>query len=307
MYKKVYFSDAKKKLASIILLYYYAIILLCDILSEVVMEDFDIPAKAKNVFMVEPRPLLSFSLGVDSIAMWLRIKELANNDSSIDIENSVFFYMYFIPGLPFVDDYIDYFENHEKVKIIQVPHNVFLQALANWHWQPPIKSYAVELLQRSQNRYVQMKKEDIENYIKIKTGIPAEAYTCVGVKAGDSAMRRMAMRKTQGINESKLKFYPIADYENSDVYSIIKKHGVKVPIDYRLFGISYENLQYRFAKNISEKCPESWRICKEWFPDIELSLARYEHYHPEWCGDNMIKGRKGKIFNDMILDPRRPL
>jgi 3'-phosphoadenosine 5'-phosphosulfate sulfotransferase (PAPS reductase)/FAD synthetase len=268
------------------------------------MESFDIAGNAKIVSEIDRRPLVSFSCGVDSIAMWLRLKELNDKHHVFDMDHAVFFYMYFIPDLPFVEDYLQYFEEREGVTIARVPHNLFLESMANWHWQTPSRSKAIETMQRSKGAFVQMTKEQIEEYIKGSMGYLQDAYTCIGVKAGDSAMRRMAMRKTQGLNQTKRKFYAIADYENRDVYDIIKRHGIKVPVDYRLFGISYENLQYRFAKIISEQCPVSWEMCKEWFPMIELSLARYERYHPEWTGDNMFKGCKGKFFADMILEPR---
>jgi 3'-phosphoadenosine 5'-phosphosulfate sulfotransferase (PAPS reductase)/FAD synthetase len=271
------------------------------------MEIFPIADNCKFVSKIDPRPLVSFSCGVDSIAMWLRLKELADQDSGFNLSDASFFYMYYIPGLPFVDDYISYFEQKEGIKIAQVPHNLFLEALANWHFQSPSKSKAIELMQKTKDKYVLVSKSEIEDYVKKRFGYSPDAYTCVGVKAGDSAMRRMAMRKTQGINHTKKKLYPIADMENRDVYDIIKRHGIKVPVDYDLFGISYENLQYRFAKVISEQCPESWKICQDWFPDIGLSLARYDRFKPEWCGDGMIKGRKGKIFHDMVLTPRMAL
>lgn len=268
------------------------------------MEQFDIEGNARIVSEIDRRPLVSFSCGVDSIAMWLRIKEINDKTGLFDMGKAVLFYMYYVPGLPFVEDYLDYFEQREGVKVARVPHNLFLEALANWHWQSPLRSKAIEQLQKTGLRFATPTKEAIEGYIKASMGYPVDAYTCVGIKAGDSAMRRMAMRKTQGLNTNKRKFYTIADYENRDVVDIIKRHGIKVPIDYRLFGISYENLQYRFAKVLSEQCPESWAICKQWFPSIGLSIARYERYHPEWTGAGMIKGRKGKIFDSMILDPR---
>lgn len=267
------------------------------------MEQFDIVGNGRKVAAIDHRPLISFSLGVDSIAMWLRIKEIAD-DTGLDISKSNLFYMYFVKGLPFVEDYIDYFERHEGVKIAQVPHNVYLEALASWHWQPPLRSHAVSRMQGTNQSYVPLSKEQIEGYIKQVYRYPKGAYTCVGVKCGDSAMRRMAMRKTGGLNTNKLKYYPIADFENRDVVDIIKRHGIKVPVDYRLFGISYENIQYRFLKIISEQCPISYQMILDEFPLAKISLARYDRYHPEWTGDGMIKGRKRRQFEDMIIEPR---
>lgn len=270
------------------------------------MEQFDILGNARQVVAIDQRPLISFSAGVDSIAMWCRLKELAD-DTGFDMSQAKLFYMYFVKGLPFVEDYLEYFCEHEHVEIAQVPHNVYLEALASWHWQPPLRSHAIAKLQTSNMSYVAMSKEQIEAYIKVRFGYSPDAYTCVGVKCGDSAMRRMAMRKTGGLNVNSRKFYPIADFENRDVVTIIKRHGLKVPVDYRLFGISYENIQYRFLRVIADECPESYRMICEQFPLAPLSLARYERYHPEWSGKNMIQGRKRKEFADMILEPRSPL
>jgi len=266
-------------------------------------ENFDIGGNARIVADIDPRPLVSFSCGVDSIAMWLRLKELG----IFDMSAAKLFYMYFVPGLPFVDDYLDYFSAHENVKIAQVPHPVFLAELASYHFQPPHRAKAIAALQKTDQSYVAMTKNQIEKYIKQSFGYSPDAYTCVGVKCGDSAMRRMAMRKTQGLNQSNKKFYPIADFENWHVVNIIKRHGLKVPVDYRLFGISYENIQYRFLRVIADHCPVSFKMICEWFPLAPLSLARYERYHPEWAGIKMIQGRKRKQFKDGILESRRPL
>lgn len=252
-------------------------------------------AAAKN-----PRPLVSFSLGVDSLAMYLRLKE----SGLWDMSQAVLYYMYFLPHLPLVDDYIDYFEAREGIKLVQVPGPFFLLRAANWQHMPPHRVEALVANQKTKYGIPEMKNDEIEYFVKKACGFSDDDYTCVGIKGGDSAMRRMALRKTNGINENKKKVYPIGDFENRDVYEIIKRHGLKVPVDYRLFGISFENIEYRFLKPISEQCPETYKKILEWFPLMPMSLSRYEYYHPDWAP---FPGKKRKLFADMILEPRRAI
>jgi 3'-phosphoadenosine 5'-phosphosulfate sulfotransferase (PAPS reductase)/FAD synthetase len=245
------------------------------------------------------RLFMSFSTGADSIAMFLRCLE-----SGIwDMEKGIFYYMYHVPGITWVDEYINWFENKFNVKIYQVPGPILLADLTNGLYQTPSRKSAFAELMKTGKSFVPMKRDDIEWSIRQYFGYE-NAYCAVGVKSGDSAMRRLAMRKTQGCNDNQKKWYPIWDFENRDVIDIIKKHGCKVPYDYSLFGITYENIDYRFSKVIKEKCPNNWATILELFPMAESIISRVEYYHPEY---DAKKGVKFNKFGDLVLQPQKPL
>jgi hypothetical protein len=246
-------------------------------------------------------PFLSFSCGADSIAMFLRICE--HGAGKFDLSQMNAYYMYFVPGIPWVEDYIEYFHEKFGLKIIQVPSPILLKSMANWLLQTPARVLGTHALRGTENEFYYLDRDHIELAVKDWLKIH-DAYTAVGVKSGDSAMRRAAMVKTQGVNEKAKKWYPIWDYENSDVMKQIKRHDIKVSYDYELFGISFENMDYRFSRVVKDQCPEAWKIMTSHFPMLEASLSRYEYYHPDW---KLKKGVKCQKFQGQVLEPKRSL
>jgi len=237
----------------------------------------------------EPRLMMSLSIGADSIAMFLRTLE----SEEFDMENGVYFYYWFLPGVSWVEDYIDYFENKYNIKIIQLPNPIFVEDQFRAFLKTPFTAAATAKLQQTRYAYQKNNKQFLEKIVKINQGLPDKTLTAVGIKQGDSAMRRIQLRKNEGYAPNQLHWYPIWDYE---------RHGLKMPYDYDLFGISFENLDYRFSKPIKDNCPETWELMKEWYPQIEMYMARNEFYHPEW------KPKKGVMYKKFdTLEPRRKL
>jgi hypothetical protein len=262
----------------------------------VILEDIkelsdDVKASSKT-----DRLYMSFSTGVDSIAMWLRCLE----SGAFDPAEAVLYYMYYIPDVPWIEEYIGYFQAKYGVKIIQVPSPILLKDLANWLYQPPARVAAIRSLETTDKRIMPIPRDDIEAFVRRWAGLPDETYCAVGVKSGDSAMRRLQMRKMRGINRVSHKWYPIWDFENRDCETIIRRHEVKVPFDYELFGITFENIDYRFSRVIKDRCPATWAKILDFFPLAETILTRHEYYHPDWYAK---KGVKIGRYRDMVLQP----
>lgn len=245
------------------------------------------------------RLFMSFSTGADSIAMFLRLLE----SDQWDMAGGVYYYMYYIPGISWIDEYIDYFQLKFGVKIVQVPSPILLNDLCAYNFQPPGRVMGIKSLEGTDKSIVYIKRDTIEDTIKVYFDIDS-CYCAVGVKSGDSAMRRLAMRKTQGVRHDVKKWYPIWDYENRDVVNIIKRHGCKVPYDYELFGITFENIDYRFGKVMRDRCPKNWDLVKEWLPFADMGIDRVEKYHPEW---KPKKGWKIGKFEGLVLEPKGEL
>lgn len=254
--------------------------------------------KAQN----SDRLFMSFSTGADSIAMFLRCLE----SGKWDMSKAVLFYYYLLPDIPWVEDYLEYFQEKYNVKIIQVESAIILDDLAKWHYQTPARAWAINELYRIDPQHAPflMKKEEITMAVRVWAKLPDSTYCAIGTKCGDSAIRRKYMYEKQGIAHNNNKWFPIWDFENTDVIKYIKSHDVKVPYDYELFGISFENIDYRFSKVIKERCPETWKKAKDFYPLIESIITRYEFYHPDW---KCKKGIKNQKFGGQVLQPRRPL
>lgn len=243
------------------------------------------------------RLFLSFSTGVDAIASFLRCIE----SDEWNPKEAVLYYYHHVP-MSWTLEYIEYFEDRYGVKVIRVPSHIFLSDLANWLYQEPVRAEAIQELQKTMYAFRAMKKDQIQDGVRMWSRLPESTMCGVGVKQGDSPMRRTQMRKYLGISP-RGKWYPIWDFEHRDVEDIIRRHGVKVPYDYELFGISYENIDYRFSKVISEQCPNNWEKILEWFPLADTIISRHEYYTDR----PPKKGMKYQRFSDIILQPREAL
>lgn len=264
------------------------------------MIDQDCIRLSDEIKKSEKRLFMSFSTGADSIAMFLRVLE----SGRFDMTDGVYWYMYAVPHISWIDEYIEYFMDKYKIKIIQVPSSLLLQNLALWRLQSPMRSKGVLDLQWTDKEFSAMPRDVIGDCVKDWHHLSEKTYCAIGVKSGDSAMRRIAMRKCQGVNHASRKWYPIWDFENRDVEDIIRRHGVKVPYDYNLFGITFENFDYRFSKIMIDRCPENWKRLLEIYPMAKTLVARHEYYKPD---EKPKVGVKGKRLKDLCLEPRMPL
>ena len=244
------------------------------------------------------RFMLSFSAGSDSIALFLRILE----SGQFDMTKGIYFYYYNVPNITWVDEYLDYFEDKYNIKIERLPSPNFVEGLRNYHYQTPARAYALDKMSRM-GEWPIYDKSDIEREVKFAYGVSKKTLCAVGVKQGDSALRRQQMRRMRGLNVNQGKWYPIFDFENKDVPAIINRHDVKMPFCYELFGISFENIDFRFSKPIRDNCPNNWENIKKYYPMADSIISRTEYYH----GDRVTRGVYYKKFSDRILQPKKPL
>jgi hypothetical protein len=201
-------------------------------------------------------------------------------------------------------EYLDWFEDHFGVKVERVPSHLCLESLANWYFQTPARVEAIVELAKTPQHFGALTKQQIQRFTAYWAGLPDTTLVALGVKQGDSPMRRKAMRQTQGISRKQGKWYPIWDFENRDAIELLKRHNCKVPYDYELFGITFEQLDYRFSKVLKEQCPNNWARVLDRFPMAETIISRREYYHPDWP---LRKGVMYKKFGDLVLQPKDPL
>lgn len=245
------------------------------------------------------RLFLSYSTGIDATAAWLRCLE----SEVWDPARAVLYYYHHVP-MSWSMEYLDWFEAKFGVRVIRVPSHIYLRQRANWLYQRPETVRAIAALQKTDLAYRQLSRDDIQNGVRIWSGLGDNTLCAVGVKSGDSPMRRKQMRMTEGFSPKTARWYPIWDFENRDALDIIKRHGCKIPYDYELFGITYENIDYRFSKVIRDECPENWKKIIAEFPLLDRLLTRHEYYHPERAAKKGVKYRK---LSNLVLQPRGAL
>ncbi|TXJ31168.1 hypothetical protein [Brachyspira aalborgi] len=213
--------------------------------------------------------ILHFSTGADSVASFLKLRE-----NGIE---PILIYKYFIPHLKMVDNYIDYFQNKFNVRIYQLSHRMWGEMIGNLQFQKPMVEKKGNKL--FNNYYIQLAHafgKDLSAFDMFLDNI-----------FGKNAIYHYGLRYTDGINRFRHlrkagvmfnnKFYPIASFKISDIQAILKKHNCKLPIEYGLWGISFESPRAWNIGLIKEHCKETYKQILGHFPLIDYEMYREKY------------------------------
>lgn len=205
--------------------------------------------------------LLQFSAGKDSIACWLALR------GKMEIAP---YYLYLIPDLEFVEESLRYYEKFFGQRVIRVPHPSLYRMIANHVFRPPEQCMIAEDADLPEFSY-----DDVEKAICDDRKMP-KLWSANGARMADSIMRRQFFTKYPPINPKRRVFYPVWDWNVKMIVDAMNAVGCRLPIDYDIFGMSFDGLDFRFLKPIKEHFPRDYARILEWFPLAELELYRYE-------------------------------
>jgi hypothetical protein len=214
--------------------------------------------------------VLAFSCGKDSIAMALSMRD------HVDLKPV---YYYCVPDLPMIEESLDYYERKlfGGQRIARYPNQLLYDWLENGTYQ----SY--DNLRIWQASKIENPHEDLDRWyngvrtgVIEATGIDERALIGVGVKARDSPMRWMSFQKHGSIRINRGSWYPIWNYSQDMLLETIRKSDVKLPVDYHLFGRSFDGLDIRYLLPLKKHRPEDYRKIIEWFPLAEAEVFYYE-------------------------------
>lgn len=206
--------------------------------------------------------ILCFSCGKDSIATWIALE-----DAGIDFTPV---YLWYVPHLSFVDDELNYFERTLGRKIHRYPHPSFYRWINELVAQAPERIRVIEAAQLPGPSY-----DQLWDLVRDDLKLP-RAWLADGVRASDSIVRRASFVRNGVMKEHSRKVSPIADWLKGEVYEVIERRGIELPIDYKIWGRSFDGLDYRFIAPMRDKLPEDFERLKEWFPLIEAGIVRNE-------------------------------
>lgn len=215
-----------------------------------------------------PRVILSFSRGKDAIACWLKLRE--------HFDEVVPYFLYSVPGVQFVEESLDYYERFFGTKITRLPHPSLYRKLTEHVFQPP-ERMGLGKMTRLRTRY---DYADVEEVVRRKFGLDA-AWGAVGIREVDSVMRRLQIRKNGPLQHSRRSFFPIYDWKAEFLREQLTKSGVKLPVDYRLFGRSWDGLQWDYLEPIRREFPDDYERIVRWFPLAPAVLKKRKFYQPE--------------------------
>ena len=210
------------------------------------------------------KTLLAFSTGKDSIAAMLAIRD--------HFDEVIPFYLYLVPGLEFVEESLDYYERtlFGGRHIIRMPHPSLYRWLNGCVYQPPHRAPVIDAARLPEFDY-----KDVHDLIRMDYDAD-KAMVATGVRAADSPMRLVSIKQHGAILRSKGEYFPVWDWKKARLLSEIQRSGVKLPIDYRVFGRSFDGLDARFLIPMRDHLPNDYRRVLEWFPLLEADIFRAE-------------------------------
>lgn len=225
-------------------------------------------AEVRERLAAEQRPVLvAFSGGKDAIAA-----ELALQDAGID---TVLAYLYYIPGrrpgrtLEFIEQGLADLEQALGKPIHRYPHPSFYRWLNNFVFQPPERCEVIEAARLPTPDYATM-----WTFIRRDLNLPADTWVADGVRAADSIVRRASFTRHGVMKPKDHKVSPVADWLKGEVLDRISAASVSLPVDYEMFGRSFDGIDHRFLQPISERFPDDFQRILDWFPLADLELFR---------------------------------
>lgn len=208
--------------------------------------------------------LLAFSCGKDSLGCWLELRK--------HFRRIVPFYMYLVPELEFIERSLAYYEQFFGCRIARYPHPSLYRMLRNQVFQPPEHRLTIEAAQLPIFDY-----RAVYGMVREKEGLPDECYAASGVRAVDSPYRMIAIKRYGPINHKAKQFYPIWDWNKERLLAEIQQSKALLPVDYRLFGRSFDGLDFRFLDGIKRHFPRDYQRILDYFPLADLELKRREY------------------------------
>jgi hypothetical protein len=216
--------------------------------------------------------MMSFSCGKDSIGAWLACRK--------HFKRIVPYYLWSIPGMDFVESSLEYYEDYFGTPIIRLPHPSFFRMINGYVFQPPERLKLINAIDFPNYDY-----KDVARLIREDCGLAPETFTATGVRAGDSLSRWTSVKKHGVVNYKSLTFFPVYDWNNERLKLEIMKARVKLPVDYKLFGRSFDGLDWRFLARVKDKLPADYEKILLYFPLVDLELYR-RNFREQWWEKN---------------------
>ena len=169
-------------------------------------------------------------------------------------------FMYYVRGLSFQDQILDYYEKLYDMEIIRVPHFELSSFFRYGVLRPPDESVP------------NLKTAEVYDYIRELTGT---YWLAGGERINDSMVRRAMIKRSGSIDRSRGRFYPLAEWSKSDVMEYIKKQHLKTSPESAVLGFSFRSLNDSEMMKIKQYYPEDYERIKRWFPLLDVTLNRY--------------------------------
>lgn len=172
------------------------------------------------------------------------------------------FFMWMVPGLAFQDHYLDYIATTFKVNILKLPH---------WQLGIMLRANAFRPGSNSTQNAPLLTLKDIEVEVTRRTHCKWFAY---GLTRFDSIERNAMLRRCNGIDVQSHRLFPIMHFTRWAIFSYLRQHRIKLPIDYYMFGRSFGRLWPEELQAIKERFFSDYEKIEAHFPHIGAQIKR---------------------------------
>ncbi len=231
------------------------------------------------------KSLLGFSRGKDSIACWLVMR-----DAGFEVAP---YHNLICPGLEFVEESLDYYERFFGVHIRRISHPTLYRYLNDFVMQTPGTARII-----AGAKLPDFDSTFTEGEIVKEMGWKKGTMTASGMRVYDNLARRVWLIQHGPIYRSKGRWCPVWDWRKAGLIAAFQKAGIKLPVDYALFGRSFDGLHLKYVYQIKKHFPADFKVLLEWFPLIEVELWRYERYGQAHAGDAQAAGDSRSADSD---------
>jgi 3'-phosphoadenosine 5'-phosphosulfate sulfotransferase (PAPS reductase)/FAD synthetase len=224
----------------------------------------------EQVAGISPVAICSFSMGKDSIGSAIQMSRY--------FENVEYVFLYMIPGLEFQEISLNYYENKFGKRIKRMPNPSLYYQLNGLMYQSPENVDIIKTNKWHVDYNTPRFYDTIFTAAKMDFKLPGDTFTGVGVRMADSLARRASIKQNNGLNLNRKQFFPIFDWNIERLYNEILQSGIKLPVDYKIWGRSFDGFDYRFLKPLKDNFPRDYEKVREYFPLVEMELKRYHDY-----------------------------
>lgn len=208
-----------------------------------------------------------FSMGKDSLCVYQKLKEWGFNP--------ILFWYCVFPDLEFQSKSLDFYEKYFDTKI----HRLLGPSIYKFHWAGTYMPFDyMPLLDKLNCPNIDF--TDLQNYVieDYQKEMNLMSYNAVGLRAADSFNRRKVFEKFGYFNHNLKKVYPIIEFKIDDVKHCLRESNIPLPIDYKIWGRTYDGMHYYFLKGLKENFPEDYKKVLYYCPLVEMEFLRIEHH-----------------------------